>query len=141
MTILRYDSASLGFMKLFKSMTGVDAKDCFLLDDGTIVFVTEKGTTGLAVGREGRNLQRLRLSMKKEIKIMETAENPEALVASVIWPQRAVSITRDSNIISIVFPNSRDRRVLLSNNKIKLKQLKFVMKRYFPEIEDILLPQ
>ena len=139
--VIKYDSASLGFIALFKSMTGVDAKDYFSLDDGTLLFVTEKGAAGLAAGKEGRNIQRLKAGTKKEVKIMETAANPEELVTSFVWPQRPTSVTREGNIISITFPNSRDRRVLLSNNKIKLNQLKMVMKRYFPEIEDILLPQ
>ena len=138
--ILKYDAALLGFMALFKNITGVDAKDCFPLD-GTLVFVTEKGTTGLAVGKEGKNIQRLKANLKKEIKVMEAAENPTDLVANFIWPQKPVSVTRDGNIISIIFSSSRDRRVLLSNNKIKLMQLKAAVKRYFPEIEDILLPQ
>jgi len=141
MGILKYDAALLGFMTLFKNTTGVDAKDCFSLDDGTLVFVTEKGTTGLAVGKEGRNILRLKASLKKEIKIIETAENPTDLVSNFIWPQKPAAVTRDGNIINITFKNSRDRRALLSNNKIRLTQLKAVVKRYFPEIEDILLPQ
>lgn len=139
--VIKYDSASLGFISLFKSMTGVDAKDYFSLDDGTLLFVTAKGAAGLAAGKEGRNIQRLKAGTKKEVKIMETADKPEELVTSFVWPQRPTSVTREGNIINIIFPNSRDRRVLLSNNKIKLNQLKMVMKRYFPEIEDILLPQ
>lgn len=141
MGILKYDATSLGFMMLFKNTTGVDAKDCFSLDKGMLVFVTEKGTTGLAVGREGRNIIRLKASLKKEIKIMESADNPTGLVTNFVWPQKPVSVTREDNIISITFPKSMDRRVLLSNNKTKLMQLKAVVKRYFPEIEDILLPQ
>jgi transcription antitermination factor NusA-like protein len=95
----------------------------------------------LAVGKEGKNILRLKASLKKEIKIMETAENPTDLVTNFVWPQKPVSVTREGNIISIIFPNSRDRRVLLSNNKVKLNQLKAVVKRYFPEIEEIILPQ
>ncbi|MFH0869039.1 MAG: NusA-like transcription termination signal-binding factor [archaeon] len=141
MSVLKYDASSLGFMALFRNITGVDAKDCFLLVDGTVVFVTEKGTTGLAVGKEGKNLLRLKSSMKKEVKIIETADNPASLVTNCIWPQKPVAVTREENIISITFPRSMDRRVLLTNNKVKLNQLKFIVKRYFPEIEDILLPQ
>jgi len=141
MGILKYDATSLGHMNLFKSITGVDAKDYFTLADGTLVFITEKGSTGLAVGREGRNIIRLKASLKKEVRIIEASDNPAGIVTNVVWPQKPVSVTREGNIISIVFPRSMDRRVLLSNNKIKLNQLKFIVKRYFPEIEDILLPQ
>jgi len=141
MMVLKYDAASLGFMAFFKNMTGVDAKDCFFLNDGTLVFVTEKGATGLAVGKEGKNILRLKANLKKEIKIVETAGNPEGLAANFVWPLKPVSVTRDGNILSITFSNSRERRALLSNNKIRLTQLKFAVKRYFPEIEDILLPQ
>lgn len=141
MSVLKYDASSLGFMAHFRNVTGFDAKDCFSLDDGTLIFVTEKGITGLAVGKEGKNLLRLKASLKKEIKIIESADNPAGLVTNCIWPQKPLSVTREGNIISITFPKSRDRRVLLSNNKAKLKQLKAVVKRYFPEIEDILLPQ
>lgn len=140
MTIFKYDSTFIGYMNFFKTLTGVDARDCFPLD-GILLFVTEKGKAGLAIGKAGKNILNLKSKLKKNVKIIETSDSAEGLVANFVFPLRPISVSKEENKVNIKFASSRERRVLLSNNLENLKQLKFVVKRYFPDIEDIIVLQ
>ncbi len=143
-TVLRYDMSTIGYISHFKKVTGVDAHDCFE-ENGTIVFVTEPKKAGLAVGRQGENVHRLNRDLKKDIKIVEASESAEDLVASFLYPLQAQNIfTSDKSgqkVLNIKFGSPRERRFLLSGNLQKLKLLKTIVKRYFPDVADIFVLQ
>lgn len=140
MVIKKYDANLLGYMNVFKKITGVDLKDCFVFED-IVIFVTEPGKAGLAIGKGGKNIQSLKNNLKKEFKILEFADSPENLAKNFVYPAKPVSITKEDNKLSIQFSSGRERRMLLGENQKKLKQLKALMKRYYPDIEDIIIPQ
>jgi N utilization substance protein A len=142
MTVLKYDINLIGYMNTFKQITGVDAKDCFTIND-MLIFVTDKGKAGLAIGKEGKNIQALKRALMKDIKIIEHSNVIEELVANFVFPLKPAEVSiatqEDKKVINIRFNQPRERRYLLSQNQIKLKQLKTIVKRYNPEIEDILV--
>jgi len=142
MTVLKYDASLIGFMNAFRQITGVDAKDCFMVND-TLIFVTDKGKAGLAIGKEGKNIQNLKRALLKDDKIMEHSDKIEDMVANFVYPLKPdnvfISEQDSKKIINIKFNLPRERRYLLSQNQVKLKQLKTIVKRYSPEIEDILV--
>jgi N utilization substance protein A len=142
MTILKYDVNLIGYMNAFKQITNVDAKDCFTIND-MLIFVTDKGKAGLAIGKEGKNIQALKRALMKDIKIIEHSNVIEELVANFVFPLKPAEVSiatqEDKKVINIRFNQPRERRYLLSQNQIKLKQLKTIVKRYNPEIEDILV--
>jgi len=142
MTVLKYDINLIGYMNTFKQITGVDAKDCFTINE-TLLFVTDKGKAGLAIGKEGKNIQALKRALMKDIKIIEHSNVIEELVANFVFPLKPAEVSiatqEDKKVINIRFNQPRERRYLLSQNQIKLKQLKTIVKRYNPEIEDILV--
>ena len=140
MPVLKYDTTFLGYMRLFKSVTGADAKDCFMFNE-TLVFITEKGQTGLAIGKQGTNIKALKKGLKKNVIILETANTPEDLVKHFVFPLTPESVLKNGNKINVKLKTSGERRMILSNNLEKLKQLKFIVNRYFPDIEDIIILQ
>ncbi len=144
MIIKKFDANIIGYINLFKKITRVEAKDCFTTN-GMIIFITEPGQAGLAVGKQGRNIQDLKRDLQKDVKIIEHADNPSDLVKNFVFPLEPANVflsEQDSKkIINVQFSSGRERRFLLGENQAKLKQLKEIIKRYFPEIEEIIVPQ
>ena len=140
MVVKKYDLNLLGYMNIFKKVTGVNLKDCFILDD-VILFVTEIGKAGLAIGKGGKNIQNLKGNLNKEFKIIEFAEKPEKLAENFVFPAKPVSVSREDGKLSILFATGRERRMLLTDSQKRLKQLKAIIKRYYPDIEEVLIPQ
>jgi N utilization substance protein A len=108
-----------------------------------LIFVTDKGKAGLAIGKEGKNIQNLKRALLKDVKIMEHSDKIEDMVANFVYPLKPdnvfISEQDSKKIINIKFNLPRERRYLLSQNQVKLKQLKTIVKRYSPEIQDILV--
>lgn len=140
MVVKKYDVNLLGYMNVFKKVTGVNLKDCFMLDN-VIIFVTEPGKAGLAIGKGGKNIQNLKNSLKKEFKILEFADDPKKLAENFVFPAKPVSVSEDEGKLSIQFATGRERRMLLTENQKRLKQLKEIIKRYHPNIKDVVIPQ
>ncbi|MBI4095940.1 MAG: NusA-like transcription termination signal-binding factor [DPANN group archaeon] len=153
MVSLKFDSDTLQRIQLFKQVTRIDCKDCFEFND-YVIFITMPRTAGLAIGKAGENVKRLRTNLGKTVKIIDEAETPEDLIMNFLYPMQPLFVKIESRAITspdgterraaianIKFANAGERRALLGNNLANLKLLKFVVKRYFPDIEDIMVLQ
>ena len=136
------DSEILRLMNYFKDITRVSCRDCFEFNN-IIVFVTNANEAGLAIGREGVNKQLLEKKLHKRVKIFGAAESPEGLVKNFMLPvvPENVSLSEDGSVVNIKFVQSKERRILLSQNLERLKLLKTAMARYFPKIMNIMVLQ
>jgi N utilization substance protein A len=138
--IRKLDVNAIKYMNFFKTVTRVDAKDCMIFEN-EIFFITEKGSAGKAVGKGGDNIKTLRNSLKKQIKIFERGDSPEDLIKNFVFPLKIQNCALEDSKLEIKFIKSSDRRYLLGNQQEKLKQLKTVMKRFYPDIGEILILQ
>ena len=141
---IKYDSNTFGYMSVFKKATGIDAKDCFLAGD-TLVFITNPGLAGKAIGKQGTNVKKLKFDLNKEIKILEHNADPKELTKNFLFPLKPDSVEfgekAGQRTIEIKFNSGRERRVLLNNDKAKLKDLKLIISRYTDGISDIIILQ
>ncbi len=150
---MKFDSDTLHRIQLFKQVTNVDCKDCFEFND-FVVFITTQRTAGLAIGKAGENVKRIRAKLDKNVKIVDDAETPEDLIMNFLYPMQPLFVKIESRAITapdgaerrastanIKFANAGERRALLGNNLANLKLLKFTVKRYFPDIEDVMVLQ
>ncbi len=142
MATITFDSETLRLMNYFKEITGVACRDCFEFG-GTIVFVTGAGEAGKAIGKLGINRQLLEKKLHTRVKILGASETPEELVRNFLLPvvPGSVSFSEADSIINIKFMQSKERRILLSQNLERLKLLKAVMARYFPNVANIIVLQ
>lgn len=144
MAVRKYDASILGYMSVFRDITKVPLRDCFTVDD-TIVFVTEPGFAGVAIGKAGKNIQSLKGALKKEFKILEHGGNVQEIVTNFCYPIKPIGVQlseqNGKKVLFVKFSSGRERRFLLSDDKKRLRQLKAIVKRYYPEIEDVFIPQ
>lgn len=140
MVIRKFDSELLGYLALFKKITNVDLHDCFVLSDGTIMFVTEPACAAKAIGKGGRNVKILRDSLKKDLKIVEYSADALTLIKNYVYPLVPQDICREENYFKVTFSNSGERRALLNNNLKGLKNLKEFVSRYHKDVADIRIP-
>lgn len=123
-------------MKLFGDVTNVSCVDCFSVNN-SIIFITKKENVPKAIGQQGKNIKILRDKFNKNIKIIAEASDCCSLTANYLFPIKAKKCEEIDNIIEIEFNSSRDRRRLLDNQQRGLKDLKAIINRYYPDIQDI----
>ena len=90
MSEIAFDTETIGYIRLFEERTGARVKDCLEAED-KLVYLVQPGEIHKAVGPGGVLVERLKGMMKKEIQVVEWADDPEALVRNIFYwysPQR-----------------------------------------------------
>ena len=93
---LKLSADEIGYIAHFESKTGAVVKDC-IADEDKIVFVIKKGDMGLAIGKQGINIQRIRQTMGKNVEVVEFSEKPEEFIKNILHPIRTKSISLKEN--------------------------------------------
>ena len=78
------DTETIGYIRLFEERTGARVKDCLEAED-KLVFLVYPGEVHKAVGPGGVLVDRLKGMLKKEIQVVEWADEPEALVKNIFY--------------------------------------------------------
>lgn len=78
------DTETLGYIRLFEERTGAQVKDCLAAED-KLIFLVAPGEIHKAVGPGGVLVDRLKGMLKKEIQVVEYADEPEALARNIFY--------------------------------------------------------
>lgn len=77
------------------------------VDEGErIVFITEKGHLGQALGKEAKNLQMMRDLLKKDVKFVEWDEDKQIFIRNLFKPFDVASIRMET--VSVPVPGEQD---------------------------------
>ncbi|MCX8169673.1 MAG: NusA-like transcription termination signal-binding factor, partial [Candidatus Methanomethyliaceae archaeon] len=128
---------------LFETLTGAVAKDCiYEPKENRIIFVIRPGDMGLAIGKNGVNIEKAKKFIGKNIELVEYAEDPENFVKNIVAPAkvRAVKITRDSseNKLMQVTVDPKDKGIAIGKNGRNVAKARLLMKRYF-DIDNVII--
>jgi N utilization substance protein A len=84
MAEISFDNETLGYIRLFEERTGAKVKDCLEAEE-KLVFVVQPGEIHKAVGPGGAVVDRLKEMLKKEIMVVEYADDPAAFARNVFF--------------------------------------------------------
>jgi transcription termination/antitermination protein NusA len=84
MAEIAFDTETLGYIRLFEERTGARVKDCLEAEE-KLVYLVYPGEIHKAVGPGGVLVDRLKGLMKKEIQVVEWADDPETLVRNIFY--------------------------------------------------------
>ena len=76
---MQLSNEELVCMRLFFNITGVEPLHCLITDDG-IAFLVDKDRVGMAIGRNGSNIKRLREKMNKNVYVFAKVDQPEEFI-------------------------------------------------------------
>ena len=81
--------------------TKTDIIDCTISEDN-LVFIVRKGQLGAAIGRKAKNLEKLRILLKKNIKFVEFDEDKEKFVLNLCKPYKVKNINLENEGDSVI---------------------------------------
>ena len=128
---------------LFESVTGAVATDCIIDQKrDRVIIIVKPGDAGLAIGRHGARIKMLRNMIKRDVEIVEYAENPVDFIKNSFTPARVkeVRITErlDNKKIAVVTVEDGDRGVAIGKDGRTAERTRFLAKRYF-QIDNVIL--
>ena len=137
---LRLSTDDIRFINVFESYTGAKVRDC-ITDMDKIIVVVEKGQMGLAIGRGGSNIKRLRRMLRKEVEVVEHSSDLKEFIENVLRPicVRGVKITeRNGKKCVYVAVPSKEKGIAIGKNGQRIKKLKLLLKRN-QDIDDVII--
>lgn len=135
---IRLKPDEIKYITLFETLTGATIKDC-IQEEGAMAFLVKKGDMGLAIGKSGSNIERVKKAIGKGIWIMEFSDDLNEFVKNLFQPIKIKQIRihdADNEKIVILEINKRDRRMVIGHNGNRIKIAKKLVERHFA-IDDI----
>ena len=129
MTRRIYDENILNYITLFESVTGAKVKDCIV--NGSITFIVEKGNMGLAIGKNGSNLNRAEGILKKTLKVIEFEEDVLKFVLNCAYPIRKIGIEKQEKTVVIKGQDMKTKGLLIGRDRVNIKRILSLVQRFF----------
>ncbi len=128
--MIKFTSETIGYINLFENLTRSRVKDCYILKD-EVIFIVHEGEAGKAIGRDGVNIKKASMMLKKKIKVVEFNSNPEKFVENMISPQKGKIYMKDDNTLMIEGKGARFKEAVLGRERQNLKELQEIVSNYF----------
>jgi N utilization substance protein A len=149
---LKFTNEMIRYIGLFESLTGAAVKDCLLDDNEIITFIVDEGGMGLAIGKKGVNIKRVKKVLGKNLDILEFSKDPLQFTRNLISPTKPISVylsekSSGEKVINIHIDKSQKKNFYLNKKKGLcyrvvdpriMRNLLEIIQRHYP-IDDIVL--
>ncbi len=139
MVVAKLTADEMWYVTTFEDVTGATVKDC-IGGPEEIIFVVKKGDMGLAIGKKGANINRVRKALNKKIGVIEHSDDPVEFVKKLFHSFRVEDGQIDSVNSKVVriHIDERDKRMAIGIRGKNLNKMKMFAKRYHG-IEDVII--
>lgn len=130
-------------MRIFESVTKVSPLDCIIdkkLD--RIIFLVKRGTVGMAIGRNGTHIKKLKSIFGKDVDIVENDEEPERLIKNALGPAKVLKVDvvdrKRKGKIAFVKVSRDERGLAIGKDGRNIERARVIAKRHF-DIENVII--
>jgi transcription termination/antitermination protein NusA len=142
MTEVKLTTEGIRYIALFESLTRAVARDCYIDDENDrVIFVVKKGDMGLAIGKNGNNINRVKRSIGKHIEIVEFSGDVDEFIANALQPvsvKKVQVVTKESKKLAYVEVTSKDRGIAIGKNGRNINKAKVLAQRHYG-LEDVII--
>ncbi len=140
---IKFNANEIRYIALFESMTGAMVKDCIIDDElSKVTFVVKNGDMGLAIGKGGSTVTKVKRAVDKGVEIIEYNEDPSQFIRNILSPAELKSIKviqkEGQDKIAIVNADSSNKRIAIGKNGVNIERAKLLAKRQH-DISNIIL--
>ncbi len=142
MSEVRLSTDGLRYIALFESLTGAMARDCY--EDGVnnrLIFVVKGGDMGLAIGKGGEHINRVKKAIGKHIEIIEHSEDPVEFVKNAFHPvsiKNVNIVNKDDKRIAYVEVLTKEKGLAIGRDGKNIEKVKKLSARHH-NIEDVII--
>lgn len=133
---IKLNSETFGYINLFENVTKARVKDCISQND-KLIFVIASGQLGIAIGKGGKNINKLRGILKKKISLIEYSENPKTFLKNIFNIYKIREVTIDDNVANLEVSLS-EKGAIIGKGGQNLQVAKDLIKRHHG-IEDVVI--
>ena len=140
---IKFSANEIRYIALFESMTGAMVKDCIIDNDNDkVTFVVKKGDMGLAIGKGGNSVSKVKKALDKGVEIVELSDDSSEFIKNLLSPAKlqSVKITqkKTGEKVALVTADNTNKRIAIGKGGINIERAKFFVKRQH-NIDNIIL--
>ena len=136
---MKLGKSEIGYINAFEDLAGVSARGC-LASDEEIIFLVNGNQMGLAIGKNGQTIAKIREKMRKNVEVFEYGENAEDFVRKAFHQAKVRELAfseRDGRKLLFASFEAEQRKKALQS-LAKLRKIKEILKRNYG-IDDLIV--
>lgn len=115
-------------------MTGAMVKDCIIDDEnGKVIYVVKNGDMGLAIGKGGSTVNKVKRAVDKGVEIVEYSEDPTVFIKNLLSPAELQSIKvlkkESGEVIATVTADNTNKRIAIGKGGVNIERAKLLANR------------
>ena len=142
MSEVRLSTDGLRFIALFENVTGARAKDCFEdHENNRLIFVVKGGDMGLAIGKGGEHINRVKKTIGKHVEIIEHSDDPVEFVKNAFHPVSIKNVNiveKDAKRIAYVEVLTKEKGLAIGRDGKNIEKVKQLSLRHH-NIDDVII--
>lgn len=142
MSEVKLSTEGIRYIALFESLTGARAKDCFEdTENNRLIFVVKSGDMGLAIGKGGDHINRVKKVIGKHVEIIEHSEDPVEFVKNAFHPvsiKNVNLVVKDDKRIAYVEVLTKEKGLAIGRNGKNIEKVKRLSTRHH-NIDDVII--
>ncbi|MEM2093716.1 MAG: NusA-like transcription termination signal-binding factor [Candidatus Bathyarchaeia archaeon] len=141
---IKLTAEEMRYIAFFENLTGAVANDCIIDDKrNRVIIIVRPGDAGLSIGKHGQRIKMLRNMFKRDVEIVEYADNPVDFIKNSFAPARIkeVRITDRLNNkkVAVVTVEDADRGMAIGREGKTIERTRILARRYF-QIDNVIIP-
>jgi N utilization substance protein A len=134
--MIKLDSDAIDLIKMFETRTGAVVKDCIVNGDD-ITFIIKEGDMGLAIGKGGSIINKIKKELEKEIHVYEHSNDPAKFISNLLFPVKVEKVEINGKNAKVYIEELQKKRAIGKGGK-KINTVKELTLRHFG-IENIMV--
>ena len=133
MSKIVFSNEAMQYIRAASNLLHVDIIDCIVANDDWLIFVIKKGQLGKAIGPKARKLEKLKKTLKKNIKFVEFDEDPERFIVNLFKPYKIQKLNlKDYNGKSVAYVqvNPREKSKIIGKNGRNIEAIRELANRH-----------
>lgn len=131
---IKFNSNEIRYIALFENMTGAMVKDCIIDDEnGKVIYVVKNGDMGLAIGKGGSTVNKVKRAVDKGVEIVEYSEDPTIFIKNLLSPAELQSIKvlkkESGEVIATVTADNTNKRIAIGKGGVNIERAKLLANR------------
>lgn len=139
---VKITSEGIRYIALFESLTGATVKDCIVDDENDrVIFVVKKGDMGIAIGKNGSNINRVKKSIGKHIEIVEYSDDACEFIANIFQPamiKKVDILSEESKRLAYVSVVPKDKGLAIGRDGRNIQKAKILAQRHH-SLDDVII--
>lgn len=142
MSEVKLSTDGIRYIALFESLTGAMAMDCFEdSENNRLVFVVKSGDMGLAIGKDGDHINRVKKIIGKRIELIEHSDDPVEFVRNAFHPVSVKNVNivlRDDKRIAYVEVHTNEKGLAIGRDGKNIEKVRKLSTRHH-NIDDVII--